>query len=285
MAKRQSTRISIAAGIAVASFAFTIRAPLRARAVHTEHPQKPGAIGASSTEFEVASVKTTGPKDGNINNLLVFSGGRLEAKGCTVTYLIMVAYGVRALQVAGAPKWANEARYSISANPPEDSRLTKYNPSSPKAPLLPDERLMLQALLKDRFRLAVHEDTKAEPGLALVLSKRSPSLIDAKDTTAFPVVVFGHTDNPDGSLYLQGINATMSVFSARLENLLGTPVVDETALQGAFDFRIEYPPDSETDAPAPGLLNGIQKLGLKLVSKKVPIVHIMIDHVEMPTEN
>jgi uncharacterized protein (TIGR03435 family) len=278
--RRHLLRLSLVAVIDALFLGWTNHVPLRARSSRIHNSQNSGAIEAPTTAFEVTSVKPSSPKDGNLNNLLVFSGGRLEARGCTLSYLVQEAYGVQSLQVVGAPKWAEDDRNSISAKPPNDSPLSTYIPSTPKAPLLPEERLMVQALLADRFRLAIHEKTKMEPGLAMELKKRSPYLIDAKDTNAFPVVEFGQTDNPDSPLYLQGINATMSQLAERLEELVGTPVVDETALQGRFDFHVEFAPDFDTDAPAPRLLGGIKELGLKLESKKVAVVHIIIDHVE-----
>jgi uncharacterized protein (TIGR03435 family) len=77
---------------------------------------------------------------------------------------------------------------------------------------------------------------------------------------------------------------------------LDKPVVDQTGLNGTFDFTVEFtndrsPGPPSPDAPPPGprgtsLLNAVrEQLGLKLVSSKAPIRTIVIDRVERPSEN
>jgi uncharacterized protein (TIGR03435 family) len=78
---------------------------------------------------------------------------------------------------------------------------------------------------------------------------------------------------------------------------LDKPIVDQTGLQGRFDFKLELPPGMLSlgppkppgpDDPPKGtpLLNALRgQLGLKLVSSKGAIRAIVIDHVERPSEN
>lgn len=49
---------------------------------------------------------------------------------------------------------------------------------------------MLQALLADRFRLAIHEENKEGPVYALVVGSQGPKLSTDLDKEAFPVVTF-----------------------------------------------------------------------------------------------
>jgi uncharacterized protein (TIGR03435 family) len=71
-------------------------------------------------------------------------------------------------------------------------------------------------------------------------------------------------------------------------------VVDKTGLTGGYDFILRWIPDTTTSgaAPAdpnaqwPSLFMAInEQLGLKLTREKQPIDIIVVDSVEMPSEN
>jgi bla regulator protein blaR1 len=76
-------------------------------------------------------------------------------------------------------------------------------------------------------------------------------------------------------------------------------VIDQTGLQGKFDFTLELhyglfsfplgPPKSEgfpADPQGPRFLNAVrEQLGLKLVPSKGAIRTLVIDHIERPSEN
>ena len=77
---------------------------------------------------------------------------------------------------------------------------------------------------------------------------------------------------------------------------LDKPVVDQTGLEGTFDFTVEYtndgglgqnnPEESPTTPPGSSLPNAVhEQLGLKLVPSKAPIRTLIIDRVERPSEN
>jgi uncharacterized protein (TIGR03435 family) len=288
-----SGRIRIGAAICLATLSFAPQpfgTPTTLAAGREAQEQKtgPNAVASSLPTFDVASVKPTDPNDGEMNTFLVYPGGRLEARGCTLNYLIMVAYNVRAFQVSGGPSWAGRdgSKFNIAAKPPADSDLSKIAPNNPKLPPPDEERLMLRALLAARFKLGVQESTALASGLALVLKEHSPNLTEAKDKDAYPVVVFGQSGNAESPYYLQGINAPMARFAQRLSDLLSTAVVDRTGLQGSFDFKFEYSPDAgDARATGPQLSTAIQEIGLKLESAKVPIAHITIETAEKPSEN
>jgi uncharacterized protein (TIGR03435 family) len=243
---------------------------------------------AATPKFEVASVKPTDPADRQINTMFVYAGGRFEARACTVNYLIQVAYNIQDWQISGGPKWAapDGDRFDISAKPPAGSSLSKIAPSNPKLPPPDEERLMLRALMIDRFELVARDETQLGSALALVLKNRSPKLTDAKNKNAFPVVMYGPTFIPDRPAYMQGENASMALFAARLSTEFGSFVIDETGLQGSFDFKIEYVRDvTDANAAGPQLSTAIQELGLKLVPTKAPVRRIVIERIEKPSEN
>ena len=76
----------------------------------------------------------------------------------------------------------------------------------------------------------------------------------------------------------------------QLTSILGRTVLDNTGLKGIFKVSLEWAPDnviaSSTDNPGPSIFTAIQEqLGLKLESTKGPVQVLVIDRVEMPSEN
>ena len=246
------------------------------------------AVQLPLPKFEVVSVKPEPPSITEWNTTLVYPGGRFVARGCTARALILVAYNVEDWQVSGGPTWAalNGERFNVVAMPSATSPVRKIMPENPKLPPPDEERLMLRALLAERFHLVLMETTSEAPGYALLLKGRSAKLTAAKDPEAFPVVGYGRGNNSDEPDFLLAENATMVKLAQRLSELLKMPVVDETALQGSFDFKLNYVADaSDPNAKGPLLPAALNELGLEIKSKKVPVRHIVIEQIEKPSAN
>ena len=139
------------------------------------------ALAQTSLTFEVASVKPAAPLDmmkvaaeiqaGHMPKV----GPHVDAARAEYTYmalkeLIVTAYKVKPYQITG-PDWISTTRFDIVAKMPEGS--TKAD--APK---------MLQALLEDRFKLAVHRDKKENPVLALVVAKGGPKMKESAEAPA-----------------------------------------------------------------------------------------------------
>jgi uncharacterized protein (TIGR03435 family) len=67
-------------------------------------------------------------------------------------------------------------------------------------------------------------------------------------------------------------------------------IVDESGLQGRYDFTMEFAlsqgPQAEPESTAPDFIQALkEQLGLKLVTKKESVRIFVVDHVERPTEN
>lgn len=192
-------------------------------------------------EFEVASIKPSPPSGGHIG-WFVYPGGRVSISHLTLRMLIECAFDVQPFQVSGGPAWTGDLqyRYEIAALPPSTSKSSKANPSTPKAPLNPEQREMLQSLLIGRFQLQFHRETRQGPVYLLTLGKGTPKLteVDHKERGEFEWVgsVAGAAINGDG---LAGKNISMPVLAQRLSWYLQKPVIDQTGLTGFFDFRFE----------------------------------------------
>jgi len=142
---------------------------------------------------------------------------------------------------------------------------------------------MLQSLLATRFQLKFHRETKDASTLVLVVTGKRLKLGPPKNRDDRPLVMSGFDGDINGPrlYYLAGQNATMPLLAQRLAQMLRRPVRDETGLAGNFDFKFNYEQD-ETDS---GLVTAIQKLGLKLESRKAPVEHLVVDHAEKPSAN
>ncbi len=71
-------------------------------------------------------------------------------------------------------------------------------------------------------------------------------------------------------------------------------MVDNTGLKGKYDFTLQWTPDEmagghQDAAPTdsgPTIYTALQEqLGLRLDSTKGPVDTVVVDHVEMPSEN
>jgi uncharacterized protein (TIGR03435 family) len=228
--------------------------------------------------FEVASVKSAAHPEGPIG-LFTYPGGRILAADLTLRDLIQDAFDIEAFRILGGPRWAGEDRYDIEAKPPASSDLSQWAPESSKTPPNSEMRLMLQALLAERFQLKVHTEARKEPVFALVVGKGGPRLKAPASTTVQPFVSY----LPHG---LQGRNATLDQLVERLASILRRPVQNRTGIQGNFDFLIDCPPDDAVTEYTVLLPGAIQdQLGLKLEAQSGSADVIVIDRAEKPSAN
>lgn len=184
-------------------------------------------------------------------------------------------------------------------------------------------RLMMQSLLADRFKLAVHTEMREVPVFALVLQTQgrlgpqlhqhaasddcaSTALPDDAGTaargpqsaTAIPIPCGQIAHLPPsapGRTHFGGRNVTLAMLAESLATQTGLvvvprPVIDKTGLDGRFDFSIEWTPEDtrETDNSETGgaFREALkEQLGLKLEAQKGPVEVLVIDHAEQPSPN
>ncbi len=89
----------------------------------------------------------------------------------------------------------------------------------------------------------------------------------------------------------------MAGFASALQQwAVNRPVLDKTELTDRFDFLIRFASDgaqfggtvaqtNDPDNAAPSLFTVIQDLGLKLEPAKDPVEVVVIDRIELPSEN
>jgi uncharacterized protein (TIGR03435 family) len=209
----------------------------------------------------------------------------------TAKALIATAYNIKGDQISGGPDWAGSAGFDIQAkvtsfDPPNSHQLTKDQRSQ-----------MLQSLLADRFKLAIHYETKEAPVYKLTIAKGGPKLHEAKPGDTYP----NGPKGPDGISHAgmimfsgPGQFTAQAVPTSNIADFLAPTlhqhVIDKTGLTGKYDFTLQFTPDNiPADSPnagGPSIFTALQEqLGLKLESSKDPVKTIVIDHIELPSEN
>ena len=228
--------------------------------------------------FEAASIKLNNSVSGNSSTH--GSRGQVMMSNQALKRLVERAFQVKPFQVSG-PSWMEDVRFDIAAKYPEATK------DADRAP-------MLRTLLEDRFKLAVHRETKEMPGYALVVAKGGFKLKPAEAGGA------STNTNSNGRVWKLTVKSTsMEQLADLLSRQLGQMVRDQTGIQGVYDFEFRWTnndqggagKDADKEAKEaealPSLFTALEEtVGVRLQPKKVPVEMIVVDHIErMPIEN
>jgi bla regulator protein BlaR1 len=241
---------------------------------------------AKLPRFEVASVRPSNPNREEINGFYTYPGGRIVARGCNAIYLIMVAFNVQEFQISGGPDWISLTsgdRFDVQAKPSESSLSAGWETSSPKIYPGLEERQMLQTLLAERFHFRFHRGTKEGAIFILAKGSKELKLTPPKDTNSFPWA--GGISGGWFAGGMRGENISIRQLTERLSGFLRRPVLDQTGIEGSFDF--EFPTgtdDNDSDIPT-FLVTAMKGIGLSLKPSRGPVETIFIDHIERPSPN
>jgi uncharacterized protein (TIGR03435 family) len=271
---------------------------------------------SGTPQFEVASVKPNKSGDSatsaNVSmgpgTAFVPTGGRFTAINFPLITNISFAYKVlpnqATLLLHQLPEWVTTDRFDIEAR-------AEGNPAKDEL------RLMMQSLLADRFKLAIHNEVRQVPVFALVLSKAGktgPGMQPHPDDSScmsnpppdelnsrFPALCGGIVVMPHPPVFMNkygGRNVTMAFLANSFKGIghLDRPVIDQTGLSGTWDFVLEWAPDTNNPPPpgadpqpepsGPPFLTALtEQLGLKLETQKGPVDVLVLDHVEHPSGN
>jgi uncharacterized protein (TIGR03435 family) len=194
-------------------------------------------------------------------------------------------------QVQGEPEWTSTDRYDIDARISDADRAEWQKPEAQKVML----RAMLQAMLIDRCKLAVHRDLKELAVYSLILSKNGPTfketIPDQPHPGGTPVPGGGTVVTEDGGHAMHFYAVSLGSLTPLLSNWIGRPVQNSTGLTGRYDFLLQRPALGGESLQAdgsdlrPSIPSALENLGLKLESAKGQVETLVIDHVERPSEN
>jgi uncharacterized protein (TIGR03435 family) len=231
------------------------------------------AFGQSAS-FDVASVKPSRVvvgRDGTFST----DPGRLIARNATLKRLIFEAWRIPWAQIAGGPEWLDSDEFDIDAK--------AENPASAE-----QLRLMLRALLADRFRLAVRSEMRERRVYALVVGKDGPKLGGARAGEGSHLWRF-HGDLSKFADVL-AIQLTIPLLDdpSTPSHASGSavPVVDKTGITGVYDINLDIKPDQGSDTFTVWQRALEEQLGLKLESQRGTVEFLVVEHAErIPTGN
>lgn len=261
-------------------FGFALLAIAATLAADAQTPLLPQP-DARLPQFEVATIK---PASADYLGIYLRSGGRVIGGNCTVRYLAEEAFHLSQSRISGGPGWIDSARFDLEAIPPDDSGARRFEPPSSNFPMIDEQRLMLQALLRDRFGLRYHVARIEQPVFFLRRNGKPLKLASPRDPKGgiFMSVIRHVGGKEDGEI--EGENTTMAYTALRLSAILQRTVIDQTGLAGAYDFHVDAPDESNADI-TDAAFEGMKTLGLELKSGKAPVDTIVIDQVTPPTPN
>lgn len=254
--------------------------------------------GGPAPAFEVATIKPDRSGVATMNYQI--APGRFRAENATVEELIRFSYDVRTEDaLEKGPKWTSSERFDIDAKI-ADAEMQAMGKLPPQE-RFGQYRLMMRALLVDRFGLRISARMKEQPVYSLVVAKNGPRLtpVDAKKTHM--PTLWGVSK---GDLHAESV--TMAFFCDWLSGNAdagGRDILDKTGLTGSYDFTLKWTRvegvASAMGGPAAGEAAGAgidqgepsfftaleEQLGLKLEPGKAPVQVLVIDHVEQPSAN
>jgi uncharacterized protein (TIGR03435 family) len=248
------------------------------------------SLPAPPVEFEVASIRPSAPgttHTGDVQN------GRIDWRAWSLRSLIFIAWNIGGSNdMLVGPKFLESAKFDIAAK------------AATQLLDLDDVRPMLRALLVERFKLAMHLETR--PVSVYTLTAAKPKMQKA-DPSRRSECREGPGDdgkdpriaNPILNRLVTCQNTTMAQLAEQFQGFgrgyLESSVVEGTELGGAYDFTLSFSGSdvfpSGGNATVPGgalsLFEAVDKqLGLKLEREKRPVPVLVIDHIEeKPTEN
>jgi uncharacterized protein (TIGR03435 family) len=230
-------------------------------------------LQAPAPAFDAATVKMGGPVEGDLIyiNTGKILNGVVTLANATLSDCLKFAYSLTTDDQIAGPDWIKQkmVRFEVTA---------KAAPETPADQLM----LMLQALLKERFQIAMHTEQREMAHYELVIGKNGPKL---KESTVSPA-------EATGAARLDGIKSnrmTMNKLASLLSRMTRMPVLDKTGLTGFYQFDLRYADERQPaeNQIGPSVFTAVQEqLGLKLESKKGPVEVLVIDHAEkVPVEN
>lgn len=306
MGRALVSRGRVAAGLAVLSLGWP--AAVRAQLVLPKDGEK-------LPSFEVATIKPATDPRGSRWQWMP-DGCRMD--NVPLSWIIGNAYGAASdEQLVGGPGALLDRHFDVQAKMDEEDAAQLKGLSREESRRRMD--LMMQALLRDRFQLKMHVETREMTVYALVVAKGGPKLEAAQagpapapeDGGRLPDQLPSHLPHraPPGSTMMQmsATRAEMSVSGGTMKQLAemltgqeeteGRVVIDKTGLTGKYDWYLEWTPAGAAmgmkgddgrpaEADAPGLFTALEEeLGLRLESGKGPVQVVVIDHVEAPSAN
>jgi len=214
--------------------------------------------------------------------------------GSTIRQIFLVAYPSEGIDPIGAPDWFTTERYDLTVRfdqgrlPPEQ------------------QQAVFREIFATQLKMKVHYERRDAPTYSMVPARGDGRLgprvrkletdCDARRDAARR----GETVPPlppasngagacdykvgNGSVLSGGMR--FSQLASTVRNPAGRLIVDETGLDGFYEFSLEWAPgpgDPASPDPRPNIFTAFEEqLGLKLRPSTTSVQVVVIDHVERP---
>jgi uncharacterized protein (TIGR03435 family) len=274
-------------------------------------PNQPGAAQALHTlvptEFDVAAISPT-PPDFTGARFQVQAGGRINLQGVSAKLLIEQSFNIADEMLLNSPPWLDSDRWDIVA---KALAVESADPRQQGGDIDFDAAMvMIQNLLKDRFKLTYHYEQRPIDAYTLLAGKNKMKAADP-ESRIFCNEGPGadgkdpRNEHPGLSRLVTCQNMSMDTFAGELQRLAGgwihVPVLNSSKLEGGWDFTINFSTIGqfrngsrlrESDKPESDLPDVIslpeavsRMMGLRLELQKRPVNVMVIDHIERkPTD-
>lgn len=257
------------------------------------HAQSPTAAPA----FEVASVRRN-TSGSSRSTARIPDSGQVSIINAPLRMLIMQAYQVNNLSLVVASNHPLLERDLLAA--PKFDVQAKLPDDAPPG----SQRLMLQTLLTDRFKLRARRETRMTPMYALTLMRKgrlgpdlspteqscaawrtairsSPTLPQPRHRNGTPLCYTGDLPRQPGVTVLRDAGPAAEI-ARQIQGFVDRPLFDETGLTGNVEWTLVFA--NAPHATHASILTAVEEqLGLKLEPRTAPYEVLVIDSVDWPT--
>jgi uncharacterized protein (TIGR03435 family) len=238
-----------------------------------------------SLKFEVGAIKPSEPGSQGGGVRPAPGGRRYVGSNLSLRGYLWVAYQVKPEQIAGGPGWIATEPYDLNAEAEQPSSIE-------------DLHVMLQNILVERFKIQFHFEKKEMQAYTLTIGKNGPKNLKIHPKASGGDVILDQVAEQPFHQKWNAHCASINFFTWRLSQTFDRPVINQTNLDGCFDFELRFTQDLPAGVEDGQLFNGValdtsgptifqalqSQLGLKLEAKKAPVETMVIDHAERPTE-
>jgi uncharacterized protein (TIGR03435 family) len=274
--------------------------------------------------FEVASIKPAEPLNaermmaGQQRITVNVDAARVDFSDISLAELIRAAYRVKLYQISG-PDWVTTSRFNVVAKLPEGAKAEQV-PEMLRTLLAERFHLVLHDSSKE---MPVYALVAGKDGPKLKESPPddapdapAPAANDSRPGAGARNLSPMSTEGPNGStrmsvgqngLHLEMKKMTLPSLIDWLSRFTDRPVVDQTELTGHYDLTLNVSrdemlnaarnagmavdaarraPDGATDPGGDSVFASLQKVGLKLDPRRLPVTLLVVDRMDRtPTEN
>jgi uncharacterized protein (TIGR03435 family) len=251
------------------------------------------AVPALPKAYDVTTIKPHDPADGGM--MWRYREASFEATNMSLQNLISSAYNVKSWLIFGLPSWTESARYDIQA------KISDADPAVINH-LTPEQRRnflgeLLIGLLKDRFSLQAHMETKEQPVFELSTLPEGPRFQPTPPPA--PSVDGGTQPKQQGSYSygngkLNGTYMDIPTLAETLSYQVERTIINKSGLTGRYNINLRWTPadqqgkqlDNGTGDTPPDIFTALrEQLGLKLTAAKAPVPTVVVDKITQPEAN